>query len=89
MVSLVSGIFDTEDSYLSYSKKGGFVDLEEGIYPGKLKVITRGLEISVFVVVDYSLRSESGCMIVLGYQAYSVTGLPKDLCIIYMQCICI
>ena len=56
--------------------------LEEKKFPRKLKGIAKGLEISVFGVVEYSIRSESGRMIALRAQAYYVPGLPKDLRII-------
>ena len=58
---------------------------EEKIFPRKLKGVAKGLEISGFGIVEYSVRSESGCMIALRYQAYYVTGLPKYLRIIYPQ----
>ena len=50
-----------------------------------IKGIAKGLGIYGFGIVEYSVRSESGCMIVFRDQAYYVTGLPKDLCIIYSQ----
>ena len=58
------------------------------MFPINIKGITKGLDISVFGVVNYSSRSESGHKIALRYQAYSFTGLPKDLCIISPQGIC-
>ena len=62
--------------------------LEEKTFPRKLKGIAKGLEISVFGVVEYSVRSEIGRMIALRDQAYYVPGLPKDLRIIYPKGIC-
>ena len=62
--------------------------LEEKNFPIKLKGIAKGLEISVFGIVEYSVRSESGRMIALRDQAYYVPGLPKYLRIIYPQVIC-
>ena len=53
--------------------------------PRKLKGIAKGLEISGYGIVEYSVRSESGCMIALRDQAYYVPRLPKDLHIIYQQ----
>ena len=85
MVSSVSIIFDTGATYLCYSNKGYFVKLEEKTFPRNLKGISKGLEISGFWIVEYSIRSESGCMIALQDQAYYVPGLPKDLRIIYPQ----
>ena len=61
--------------------------LEEKL-PRNLKGIAKGLEISGFGIVEYSVRSESGSMIALRSQAYYFPGLPKDLRIIYPQGIC-
>ena len=57
MVSSVSVIFDTGATYLCSSNKGDFVKLEEKKFPRKLKGISKGLEISVFGIVEYSVRS--------------------------------
>ena len=59
--------------------------LGEKKLPINIKGIAKGLEISGFGIVEYSVRGESGRMIVLRDQAYYVTGLPKDLRIIYPQ----
>ena len=59
--------------------------LEENMSPIKLKCIEKGLAISGFGVVENSVRSESGRIIVLRDQAYDVPGLPKDLRIIFSQ----
>ena len=59
--------------------------LEEKTTPRNFKVIEKGIEIYGFGIVEYSVRSESGCMITLRDQAYYVPGLPKDLRIIYPQ----
>ena len=59
MVSSVSVIFDTGATYSCSSNKGYFVKLEEKKFPRKLKVISKGLEISEFGIVKYSVRSES------------------------------
>ena len=88
IVSSVSFIFNTGDTYSCYSNKGDFVKLEEKTPPRNLKGIAKGLEISGFGIVEYYVRSESGRMIALRAQAYYVTGLPKDLCIISLQGIC-
>ena len=48
MVRSVSVIFDTGDTYSCSSNKGDFVKLEEKNFPRKLKVISKGLEISGF-----------------------------------------
>ena len=62
--------------------------LEEKKFPRNLKGIEKGLEIYVFGIVEYSVRSESGRMRALRAQAYYVPGLPKDLHIISPQGIC-
>ena len=85
MVSSVSFIFDTGATYSCYSNKGDFVKLEEKTFPRKLKGIAKGLDIYGFGIVEYSVRSESRCMIALWDQAYYVPGLPKDLRIISPQ----
>ena len=82
IVSSVSVIFDTGANYSCSSNKGYFIKLEEKKFPRKLTGIAKGLEISGFGIVEYSVRSESGCMIELWYQEYYVPGLPKDLRII-------
>ena len=88
MVSSVSVIFDTGAAYSCSSNKEDFVKLEDRKFPRRLKVIAKGLEISGFGIVEYSVRSESGSMIALRDQAYYVPGLPKDLRIISLQGIC-
>ena len=62
--------------------------LEEKIFPIKLKCIAKGFEISGFGIVEYSVKIESGRIIVLRDQVYYFPGLPKDLCIISPQGIC-
>ena len=59
MVGSVSVIFDTGDTYSCYSNTGDFVNLEVKAFPRKLKGIAKGLEISGFGIVEYSVRSES------------------------------
>ena len=61
--------------------------LEEKTFPRRLKGIAKGLEISVFEIVEYSVRSESGRMIARRFQAYYVPGSPNDLRIISPQVI--
>ena len=58
------------------------------MFPRKLKGTAKGLEIYEFGIFEYSVRSESGRIIKLRYQAYYVPGLPKDLRIISPQGIC-
>ena len=60
---------------------------EENIFPINLKGIAKGIEMSRFGIVKYSVRSKSGRMIALRDQAYYVTGVPKYLRIIYPECI--
>ena len=83
MVSSVSAIFDTGDTYLCSSNKGDFLKPEEKIFPINLKCISKGPEIYGFGIVEYCVRSESGRIIALRAQAYYVTGLPTYLRIIY------
>ena len=78
MVSSVSVIFDTVDSYSCSSKKGDFVKFEDNMFPRKFKVIAKGLDIYRFWIVEYSFRSERGHMIALRAQSYYVTGLTND-----------
>ena len=85
MLSSVSVIFDTGATYSCSSNKGDFVKFEDKISPRLLKCIEKGLDLSEFGIVEYSIRSESGRMIALQDQAYSITGVPKDLHIIYPQ----
>ena len=61
--------------------------LEKKTFPKKTIGIAKDLEIYGFGIVEYSVRSESGCMIAFRAQAYYVTGLPKDLRIISPQVI--
>ena len=88
MVISVSVIFDTVVTYSCSSNKDNVLKLEEKTSPRNLKVISKGLEIYGFGVVEYSVRSEIGRMIALRNQAYYVPGLPKYFCIIYPQGIC-
>ena len=85
MVRSVSVIFDTETTFSCSSNKRDFVDLEEEIFTRKLKVVAKCLDISGFGIVEYSDRSESGCIIALRYQEYYVYVLIKDLCFISSQ----
>ena len=79
----VSVIFDTGDTYSCLSNRGGVVNIEEKTLPRKLKGIVKGLAISGFGIIEYSVRSKSERMITLRAQAYYVPGSPKDMCIIY------
>ena len=87
MVSSVSVIFDTGATYSCSSNKGDLVNIEDKTFQINLKGIAKGLEISGFGIVEYSVRSESGRMIALRDQAYYVPGLPKYFRIIYPQVI--
>ena len=64
------------------------MNLEEKKFPRKLKGIAKGIDISGFGIVEYSIRSESGRMIALRDVTYYVPGLPNDLRIISSQGIC-
>ena len=70
-------IFYTRANYSCSSNKGYFWGLEEIIFLSKIKDISKGLEISWFGIVDYSLRSESGQTIPLWDQEYYVLWLEK------------
>ena len=85
MVSSVSVIFDTGATYSCSSNKGEFLKLEDEMFPKNLKGIAKGLEISGFGIVEYSVRRKSEHMVALEDQAYCVPGLPKYLRIISSQ----
>ena len=59
--------------------------LEEKMFQRKLKGAAKGLEISGYGIVKYSVRSEIRHMIALWDQAYYVPGLPNDFHIISPQ----
>ena len=88
MVRLVSVIFYTGDTHSCSFNKGDFFKLEKKTFPRKLKGIAKNLGIYGFGIVEYSVSSESGRMIVLRAQAYYVPGLPKYLRTISPQGIC-
>ena len=73
MLRSVSVMFDTVATYSCSSNKGDFVNLKEKKLPRKLKGIEKGLQISGFGIVEYSVRSESGRMIALRAQEYYFT----------------
>ena len=85
MVGSFLFIFDTGATYSCSSNKGDCVKFEERKSPRNLKGIAKVPEISGFGIVEYYVRSESGHMIALWYQAYYVPGLPKYLRIISPQ----
>ena len=87
MVSSVSFIFYTGDTYSCSSNKGDFLKLEDNILQRNLTGIAKGL-IYGFGIVEFSIKGESGRMIALRAQAYYVTVLPNDLFIIPPQGIC-
>ena len=88
MVSSVSVTFDNGYTYSCSSNKGDFVNIEENTFPRNLKGIAKGLDISGFGIVRYSVRSESVRMISFRAKEYYVPGLPKYLRIISPQGIC-
>ena len=61
------------------------MNIEDKMPPRKLKGIAKGLDIYGFVIVEYSVRSESGRMIAIRDQEYYVPGSPKGLRIISPQ----
>ena len=70
VVSSFSVIFDTGVTYSCSSEKGDFLKLEENTFPRNITGIEKGLDISGFGIVEYSVKSESACMIALQAQAY-------------------
>ena len=64
-VSSVSLIFYNGATYSCSYNKGDFLKLEDKTFPRNLKDIAKGLEISGSGIVEYSVRSESGCMVAL------------------------
>ena len=70
MVSSVSVIFETGDTYSYSSNKVESVKLEQKKFPRKIKGIAKGLEFYRFWIVKYSVRNESGRMIALWDWAY-------------------
>ena len=82
MVRSVSVIFYTGSNFPCSSKKLDFVNLEEETFPINTKDIANRLDVYGFGIVEYSVRSESGHIILLRDQAYYVSRLPKDLRII-------
>ena len=71
-----------------FFQQGIFLNLAEKTFPRNIKSISKGLEIYVFGIVEYSFRSECLNIIALRDQAYCVPGSPKYFCIIYLQGIC-
>ena len=61
------------------------MNIVDNSFPRNLKGIAKGLDIYGFGIVEYSIRSKSGCMIALRDQAYYVRGFPKYLHIISPQ----
>ena len=85
IMKTVSVIFDTRDNYSFFPNKGYFVNFEEIKSPIKLKVVAKVIDIDVFEMLEYYVRSENGHINTLRYQAYNIPGLQKDLRIIYPQ----
>ena len=69
MVISVSVISDTGDTYLCSYNKVEFLKPEYKMFPRNVKGIAKGLDISGFGIVEYSVRSEIGRMITLRDQA--------------------
>ena len=61
---------------------------EDNILPRKIEGIAKGLDIPGSWVIEYYVRSKSGCIISLRDKGYYFTGLPKDLHTIFSQDIC-
>ena len=64
------------------------MDREKRIFPRKMKVIAKGIEIYGSGIFEYSVRSEDIRIIVILDQAYYVPGLTNYLRIISPQVIC-
>ena len=64
------------------------MDREKRIFPRKMKVIAKGIEIYGSGIFEYSVRSEDIRIIVILDQAYYVPGLTNYLRIIYPQVVC-
>ena len=78
MVSSVSVIFDTGATYSCSYDKGEFLKIEEKMSQRNIKVIAKRFEISGFGIVEYSIRNETGRIIVLRDQSYYAPGLQND-----------
>ena len=85
MMREYSEIFDTRDTYSCYSNKGEFLNFDENKYTQNIKGISKGLDISAFGIFEYSVRSESGCMIALRDREHYVPGLENSFPIIPPQ----
>ena len=59
------------------------MEIEEKIFPGKIKVIAKFHDITSFGIFGYSVRVESIHIIVLWDQLSYVPGLTKDFSIVY------
>ena len=79
---LVSVIFYTGATYSCYSNILYSVDLEEKTHPINIRGITKDLDIYEFGIIEYYVRSESGCILALWDLGYYVPGLPKEFIII-------
>ena len=80
-------IFDTGATYLCYSNKINVLDIEEDKSTINIKGITKCIGFYVFGIVGCYVRIETGCIIVLWYQEYYVSGSPTYFCIISPQVI--
>ena len=56
MMRSVSLIFDTRSSYLCSSNRVNFVELVENKSPRNIKVVSKVLEVTAFIIVDYFSR---------------------------------
>ena len=65
MMRSVSVIFGTGSAYSCSSNKIYCVDLEYNIHPINIKGIAKFLDIYELGIVEYSVRSESGRMIMV------------------------
>ena len=82
MMTSVSVIFVNVETYSCSSNKIYCVDIEYKIYPINIKGIDKFLDIYGFSIVEYSVRSESGRIIMIPNQKYYVPRLLEYLFII-------
>ena len=68
-----------------YLQQGILVEIKESKSSIKLKGLYKILEIYGFSIVEYPVRSENGCTIVLCSKAYYVPVLPKTVALFLLK----
>ena len=76
MISVSVIFYNAYNSECDYNY-GYFVDIEEKTFPVNLKVTSKGFEIYRFIIVQYSISSASGCMIVFQFRHTIFLGLQR------------